>query len=52
MPEPTTIRLTDEEKALAQAKADAYGVRTLAAIIRMALRRLPMPKRDLSSPAK
>ena len=41
---PTTIRLTDEEKADAKRKGEAHGVKTIAGVLRFALKRLPMPK--------
>jgi len=41
---PITIRLTDEEKQDALSKAEQYGLPTLSALIRFAIKMLRRPK--------
>ena len=43
MTQTTSIRLTDEEKQQAMQKAEAYGLRSLAALIRFAIQQLKHP---------
>lgn len=44
MPDTTSIRLTPEDRKIAQEKADAYGLPSLAALIRFAIRQLKDPR--------
>jgi len=44
MTKPTTIRLTDEEKADAMRKAESLGITTLADLIRHAIKKLRVPQ--------
>lgn len=42
----TSIRLSEQEKEQAQEKAEAYGLPSLAALIRFAIKKLPTPARS------
>jgi hypothetical protein len=49
MTETTSIRLNNEDKRLAREKAAAYGLPSLAALVRFAIKQLKSPQRSTTA---